>query len=111
MSDDTLLRRMIDTFFLLHPHRAYFVFTDGGPESGVNTFFVVTREFNFTAFDRITDDTAVPAAALAHWFSDTNEGQQAIQKFVAGLTEEIRAGGEVEARGELILMTASLTAH
>jgi hypothetical protein len=59
----------------------------------------------------VADENAVPAAALADWFSDTDEGQETIAEMIAGMDVKMRIGGEVQSRGELALMTADSTVH
>jgi hypothetical protein len=45
-----------------------------------DTFVVVTRGLDVTAFDRVAGEDAVPAAALADWFSDPDGAQETIAK-------------------------------
>ncbi|KAK43659.1 hypothetical protein BG58_31450 [Caballeronia jiangsuensis] len=105
------LRSMIDAFFVVHPHRSYFVYCDPGELEGIDTFVVVTRSLDVVAFNRAAGKEDVPAAALADWFSDTDEGQETIERMIAGMDDEMRVGAEVQARGELAVMPASPTAH
>jgi hypothetical protein len=102
---------MVDGFFIVNPHRTYFVFPDSDAPEGVDTFLVITRGIDVVAFDRIPTENCVPAAVLADWFSDTDEGQETIKKMVAGMDEEQRRGDEVQERGELALMPTWPTSH
>jgi hypothetical protein len=102
---------MIDGFFIVNPHRRYFVYVDSEAGAGAETFIVVTRGLDVVAFDRVADENVVPAAALADWFSDTDEGQETIARMIAGMDVEMRIGSEVQSRGELALMTADSTVH
>jgi hypothetical protein len=102
------LRSIIDAFFTARPNRAYFVFSSPEKE-GVDTFVVITRGLDVTAFDRVAGKNDVPATALADWFSDTDEGQEMIERMIAGMDEKLRIGSEVQARGALAMMPASST--
>jgi cobalamin synthase len=105
------LRAMIDGFFIVNPHRRYFIYVDSEAGAGAETFVVVTRGLDVVAFDRVPDENAVQAAALADWFSDTDEGQETVAKMIAGMDEEMRVGSEVQSRGDLALRPADPTVH
>lgn len=105
------LRSMVDGFFLVNPDRDYFVFVDGSPEPGVDTFVCISRDLHIVAFNRTAPSQIVSAEVLAHWFCETDEGQETIEKMILGLDEEKRVGAEIQARGDLVLMPTHPTAH
>lgn len=108
---DGAVRNMVDGFFLTNPDRDFFVFVDSNPDDYLETFVCVTKALDVVLFDRVNTIGVIDAATLAHWFSETDEGQATVKRMIFGLDDQPRVGSEVQARGELVMMQTSPTSH
>ena len=54
------LRNLIDAFFCVAPNRFHFVYSETGEQGDADTFVVVTRGLDATAFGRVAGEDCGP---------------------------------------------------
>lgn len=107
----TDIRQRVSEFFIANPDRNYFVWLEASAVDGVDMFGVVTREGGVIGFEQIRNAASVPAEQLATWFNFDDDGQRCIAEMLAGLSDELRTGEDIQSAGRLALTHASSTVH